>query len=594
MSCKSVLKKLVFVILFFSFVCVFDVQAADDDGKEPYFCVICNGDENTYLMEKQFIRRIQIIKDILGDSVDEVALAATVLHKESAMEAIKTRYEENWDDEYEEAYKNTMLAVFKEESQGTQETQQLGTGAGITTEKIDLLIAAAIVMANSSGWTGKYNEIRYQEALAGEGLITGDGLGDKIANKLVCNVGVVFDAAFTLNNISFQFMTGQDVLAEIDRTATRWTNMKNICNNGYIGGVYDINEQTQPDEEYRNAQKEAIADEIMDLIHYYKILLDKKDKDDGEYCSEYGGSTQAKDLEGKSLEERINIIGPVAQRVYAATGVWASVTIAQAIGESHIGMAYEGSGFLTSNNVFGVTCGRPGKSCLNGYTVFDSLEESLADRKDMFDGYSGYGNWRSAKTANAFIEMIGESYCPCSAGCGVCATYGSYANYIKRIMDENNLRKWDNLSVDLCPTDYGYNGVVTSLMRKVVEEAKRRSGGRYDGLCEAWVERVWSAATGIAANAKDSAYAAWKAFGVSTSKNDIPPGAMVYASGWPYYGDGTNPYGHVGVYVGNGKVADQQGVQDLETWVSQQQAPCNGHYGWFGWGWMNGIDLTKK
>ena len=130
-------------------------------------------------------------------------------------------------------------------------------------------------------------------------------------------------------------------------------------------------------------------------------------------------------------------------------------------------------------------------------------------------------------------------------------------------------------------------------MQNVADVAVQKSGKGYNNMCEEWAEKAWEKGTGIKRELQPDAYTAWKKYGVSTDKNNIPKGAMVYASGWPTEGGNNNPYGHVAIYIGDGKVADQGGVQDLDEWASKQKANCHGHQGYIGWGWQNGIDLTK-
>lgn len=117
----------------------------------------------------------------------------------------------------------------------------------------------------------------------------------------------------------------------------------------------------------------------------------------------------------------------------------------------------------------------------------------------------------------------------------------------------------------------------------------------YQQYCAKWVNDMYELAFGPGTCKRyASAWLDWQANGVSSSMGDVPLGAAVYASGWGYPGMGNaNPYGHVGIYVGDGKVADYSGVHDLRTWASQQGAVCNGHVGWLGWGWVSGDDLTK-
>lgn len=117
----------------------------------------------------------------------------------------------------------------------------------------------------------------------------------------------------------------------------------------------------------------------------------------------------------------------------------------------------------------------------------------------------------------------------------------------------------------------------------------------YQQWCARWTNDMYELVFGPGTCSRySSAWLDWRANGVSSDMDDVPLGAAVYASGWGYPGMGNeNPYGHVGIYVGDGQVADYSGVHDLKTWASQQNALCNGHVGWLGWGWISGDDLTK-
>ena len=126
-------------------------------------------------------------------------------------------------------------------------------------------------------------------------------------------------------------------------------------------------------------------------------------------------------------------------------------------------------------------------------------------------------------------------------------------------------------------------------MQRVATTASNNSGGGYDGSCELWAETQWQNATGIQRELQPDARTAWSKYEVSSSKDNIPVGAMVYGTG------SGSPYGHVAIYVGNGNVADQGGVTSLENWLSwQNKTNCYGETGWLGWGWQNNIDLSKN
>ncbi len=105
-------------------------------------------------------------------------------------------------------------------------------------------------------------------------------------------------------------------------------------------------------------------------------------------------------------------------------------------------------------------------------------------------------------------------------------------------------------------------------------------------MCLQWVDDVYSRA-GINPDRKSTAFRAWKAHGISTDKNNIPIGAAVYGTGVNSEGAG-----HVGIYIGNGKVVDSvsSGINTstLDQWISWQTDTIEGHRGWLGWGWEDG------
>ena len=87
----------------------------------------------------------------------------------------------------------------------------------------------------------------------------------------------------------------------------------------------------------------------------------------------------------------------------------------------------------------------------------------------------------------------------------------------------------------------------------------------------------------------------WSSSG-NTTKN-APVGSVVVGSGTAYNSDGTNPYGHVGVVLTEGRVADNWGYHrisdSIDAWASGQNAPCGSYVGYIGWVWANGQDLSK-
>lgn len=142
-----------------------------------------------------------------------------------------------------------------------------------------------------------------------------------------------------------------------------------------------------------------------------------------------------------------------------------------------------------------------------------------------------------------------------------------------------------------------YNGkdIITDISEAIVKAAQSTpSPGA--GLCQAWVRQVYVNA-GLPNVYYTGAYQAFQQTCVSTDVNNIPIGAAVYGTG-----SANNPYGHVGIYVGDingdgkGEVMDNvsSGIrtQSLEDWIAWQvkagNTQCGGTPGWLGWGWQSG------
>ena len=127
---------------------------------------------------------------------------------------------------------------------------------------------------------------------------------------------------------------------------------------------------------------------------------------------------------------------------------------------------------------------------------------------------------------------------------------------------------------------------------RVAAEALRRDPYGYtSGWCQAWVCTAYEMA-GASGDTRPCAWAAAQAWTVSKNRGGIPVGATVYAksaygshgwSGGVYYPD----YGHVGIYVGNGKVASLRKGVALESVESWTESPL-----WIGWGWNGGVPLV--
>lgn len=132
-------------------------------------------------------------------------------------------------------------------------------------------------------------------------------------------------------------------------------------------------------------------------------------------------------------------------------------------------------------------------------------------------------------------------------------------------------------------------------------------------MCLGWVKTFWS---NLGANSSTDCCAYHYSVGagriVSTSKSNIPIGANVYfhgGSSWycPTHGDMSqqnqnkngNNCGHVGIYVGDGKVVSLRtidgktsvGIDAISSWETWGKS--NGYYKYAGWGWHDGVVVSS-
>lgn len=120
------------------------------------------------------------------------------------------------------------------------------------------------------------------------------------------------------------------------------------------------------------------------------------------------------------------------------------------------------------------------------------------------------------------------------------------------------------------------------------------------GYCAAWVTRIYKAAGLYGDKAMGNAIDFWTRWGIndgvtsSTRYDNIPVGAVVIGSGSG--GDLGNTYGHVGIYLGDGMVAENIGkhsVVALERWMEKNVGICDGYQGYIGWVFPFNIDLQE-
>lgn len=162
--------------------------------------------------------------------------------------------------------------------------------------------------------------------------------------------------------------------------------------------------------------------------------------------------------------------------------------------------------------------------------------------------------------------------------------------YLTELMSESNDKLWASIIYNVGSNTSGIdigslnfeNEMANDMQKKIVAVATNSEYygiSASSGYCQAWVADVYQAVTGSRGHAHCALCAA-EQWAVSGHWSKIPVGATVY-------GYASNPYGHVGIYIGNGLVAHNLSgeivIQSLDSWVSQFKG--------FAWGWENGKKL---
>ncbi len=255
-----------------------------EENKVGPSCILCkhtDPDDPLYEKERQFYEKVNIISSKYGKSVDPIVLVAAVTHHYSGVDLA---YEGEYDEDFNEAKYSKINGIFaSSSSELTDEEKQLVQ----ENEKIDLLTLAALVMVDSNRH-GTYNDACFKKGLAGNGLsgnITSnddpspfDKVFNKIVNEVVCSKTINEDGA-AANDSSSNVRSASEKL--------RIENIKNVCNNGYVGGLYNgISKLT--DEQKKQKAKEKYAQDIIDLANYYKTLYSD---DSGKCAANIAGTT---------------------------------------------------------------------------------------------------------------------------------------------------------------------------------------------------------------------------------------------------------------------------------------------------------------
>jgi len=473
-------KKVTFLTAIISLLAVFSViflfnisvvNADEKEKKEENRCLFCKTDKDDAKKEKQFADKIKIIKDVFGNKINGAVLAATVMYIDFEG-GVDFYYEEDFDkSDYRENWNKMSdnLSNGTESDWGVKKSEDSDETYTYDNEKIDLLTAAAIVMVLSSE-NGSYNEENYKKALA---LEKGFAVEGNLIGGFMCSPpGQFLGTIFTTFTNSLKILNPLDDYTFADN-ATFITNMGNICDSGFIGATYD-SVKSISDEEKKQNRKEKIADEIVEFAEAYKYWFGIEN---GSVC--LTGNTQATSINGMSNEEYINFLGPLAQADYSRTGVFASVTIVQAIYEGGWGNQLSPLA-LKNNNVFGIRDGADP----TGFAKYASIEEGIEKHSNLFTGENTYyPDALNKTTPEDFLRYIIPIYAPASDGNDV----AEYINNTISIIEDYDLKRWDvrtgsTSSYDVCSPVGLVDWIIRTIAPTAADHAFLYEGGAGTGV----------------------------------------------------------------------------------------------------------------
>ena len=198
--------------------------------------------------------------------------------------------------------------------------------------------------------------------------------------------------------------------------------------------------------------------------------------------------------------------------------------------------------------------------------LINTIKDSQNTRK--------HNNWKNSTT-------------PEDAATNFCSYYeNGTGNEERRIAARKMYEKWKGVEK---PESGGIqnDGPATVMQSKIQHiAASRNTLGCSQGFCQKWVANVYQKAgqTRTSTCCASEARRRWK---VSDSKDNIPIGATVYAQhSWSRKKCGCGKdAGHVGIYIGNGQIASNEGGITYKT-ISQWERT-------YGWGRM-GLEWWKR
>ena len=447
-----------YLLIVLVFVLSFCISPKFILAKEKVYCPLCvhrNSDDPLYKKERQFYQKVSIIKGIYGDSIDTTALTFAVLNRYTGRDvAYEREYDTNFNENDYRTRNNTLKqAISKTDISNLKDNEKSLIEQN---EKYDLLTLAAIVMVDSNK-NGQYSDVCFMDGLAGYRLVGNDQKVDvnlnpftdfgAYLNQFLGNVVNELTCHNLIANGTDSYI-GDSTKVRNETEKLRVKNIENVCQNGYIGGLYSEVKNIS-NEDAKTNRKKIIAQNIINQANYYRKLYGSEEEG-GTACpaGSLSGNTQASVFMDMSTDDFINALGPIAQADYSQTGVFASITLAQGILESGWGK----SGLSQdANALFGIKCsGWP--TCVNmatqefgdggyytindGFRAYDSVEASISDHSQFLHENSNY------EDAGVFSATSYEEQARAIKRAGY-ATAPNYAESLINMIEEYNLDKWD-------------------------------------------------------------------------------------------------------------------------------------------------------
>lgn len=162
------------------------------------------------------------------------------------------------------------------------------------------------------------------------------------------------------------------------------------------------------------------------------------------------------------------------------------------------------------------------------------------------------------------------------------ATSSTYVSHLKAVLAEYNLYALDTMTLEQWRKRMqgGQDLASANEAQKRIVAACWSTPSPPSNLCATWVSRVYANAgySYVGGNACDMYYA----YCNSSDRSQLKVGMMVAVPHSPF-GSAGMTYGHIGIYVGDGKVMHSTGViqtTDLDTWISTYAYNCQARWGY--------------